>query len=863
MLRFLRTTIVRLILGLLALRALSFLYELLLSCPHHHCSPSTQSSWNQSFLYEEDESSLFNFDDPPVSLYRPSIRYNPNPFFFRNLASWISPPIPILTVITVTRNPRPVFIDTASSILNQTLRSIRWLIINDHSDDVDAKHLLHTISVIDRRIVFQDSSREPGFCEGRLHALTYLQEHRTDFFAFLDDDDLLEPTFYEKCLLALHSVRNASACGSFVVGFGDRNYTWQHGFHSNTRIAVANPLTGSEVVRTSALNATSCTFDSRLNTGMEDWDFFLCLASHGHWGITVPEYLIWYRQNPIELRKKRWSALFERSNATASLLRNRYKDLRLKFPVVNLGFNYTARSMDSFLPFHNPLPVLAGIVVILPWIRPDREGEIFSHIITGLANKISHVTVITLLHGCQGFRSLRRVTSDIISAPTVSHASDVVHLLSYVIESRNPRAVVILHGLTGYTSLPILATRFRRTTFMDIILSNADNELQAISYEHARWLDASIMPTPSPFSFHSIREQRRASARDMLQLQKDDIVFVVVAHGGWMAHAETLLLAATEAANRIMENANVSTSISTQIPSERVVKMFVTTVDKGSSLALRKSALENHHSIVVLPFIGVAMLDLLIGASDIVCAAIAQGIIAVVGSNQLPTNALGDGILRLPPDAFTKNIDTLTMSLNKTLDAATLSSLMVQKADGIASREGLVDVANNSANSTHINRTDIEMIHGLVKAIQNTRTSLLRRLFLAKETNIIPHSYTHRLISGAHKLTDIAYIQQVLSGRTRGTFGEDYRYKCGEYNEAHTTLLDILESGVHCDGETFVDMDTMWKYALEQCGRWCVMDLSDQKRQSGWWIRESCGIEPFNDKGHKCTKWFKSISSQR
>ena len=37
-------------------------------------------------------------------------------------------------------------------------------------------------------------------------------------------------------------------------------------------------------------------FDESIRVGHEDWDYWLSMASHGFWGWTIPEFMIWYRR---------------------------------------------------------------------------------------------------------------------------------------------------------------------------------------------------------------------------------------------------------------------------------------------------------------------------------------------------------------------------------------------------------------------------------------------------------------------------------------------------------------------------------------------------------------------------------------
>lgn len=864
MLRSLRKYIFSVAFVFLVLRSLIFISENSNSSPSHHPFhrqfPNTPV--NLSLVTNFTHFSRIHFDDTPAGPFRSRL-YNTSGSTRRIFDRlFTTAPRPILTVITITRNPRPILVDTARSVLQQTLHPLRWLIVNDRTDDPSAFRLLHRVVALDRRIVFVNNTRAPGFCEGRLHALRYLKSHPTRFFSFLDDDDLFELTFYEKCIWALYSVRNASACGSYVIGFGSRNYTWTYGFHSGARIVADNPLTGSEILRTAVLKDTNCTFDSRLNTGMEDWDFYLCLARGNHWGITVPEYLTWYRQNPEAFRKARWKSLFEQNSSTAKMIRERYKTLLVSFPDVRLGFSST---FTSFVPpFQNKLPVSKGILVVLPWLINGYESRVYAQIITALATTGSHVTVLTLFRNCDSIRVLSAITPDVVTAANVAHASNIGQLLSYMIDSRSPQAVLLIHAASAYAVVPPLSLRYKKVAFVDVTFGSKDDAFHSISRAYAPWLTASVSLSANHAHFNVARAQRRAAAREHLRIPREDVVVVAIAHGGWSVRADVLASVAKETSEWFLKHGgDITAADSDSAAKEGGLKIIVVGVDKGSELELQRLIAPHRRSILIIPEAGPAILDRLETAADVICAAHQPATVAIANADRIAVGSLGHGVLWNVKHAKESGIELVSVGSGAVKDAKAIVAALRRALERAANRKvtEVSDVRTPGTRDNEVIREETKLARNVIAAVKRVRPRHTQwSAFQDNSFTIIPE--LNRLISDTHILSDINDVQHALRGHRRGPFGEKYRIKCGEYNEEHTMLVDLLESATRCEKETPLDVGKMQKYALEQCARWCIMDLSDDKRQSGWWVRAACGIEQFNSENHKCTAWYRTGASR-
>lgn len=79
------------------------------------------------------------------------------------------------------------------------MQAFKWVIIDDASDDAESLTRLRELSHADARVVrIHPAKGQSGVVDGRNTALDYIKAHPTAYFAFLDDDDEIERTMYEK-----------------------------------------------------------------------------------------------------------------------------------------------------------------------------------------------------------------------------------------------------------------------------------------------------------------------------------------------------------------------------------------------------------------------------------------------------------------------------------------------------------------------------------------------------------------------------------------------------------------------------------------------------------------------------------------
>ena len=170
---------------------------------------------------------MIDYRNTPVSIHRPAL----SQFSLRRNARL---PDPAIAIITATQNPRRLILETYASLNHQSLQNWEWIIVDDHSDDVESLELLHGIAK-DARVTLLLNKGQGGLPASRNLGFEYALKKAVipPYFSCLDDDDLFELTALEKSIWMIESNKAEwDMVGFPFVKFSAQNTTEFRGFHS-------------------------------------------------------------------------------------------------------------------------------------------------------------------------------------------------------------------------------------------------------------------------------------------------------------------------------------------------------------------------------------------------------------------------------------------------------------------------------------------------------------------------------------------------------------------------------------------------------------------------------------------------------
>jgi glycosyltransferase involved in cell wall biosynthesis len=371
-----------------------------------------------------------------------------------------------VSVITPYYNTDECFVETVVSLQAQSLQNWEWVIVDDGSTDRESINRLAAVADKDGRIkVIRQTNAGPGAARN-----TAFRNASGRYICLLDSDDMLEPTYLEKCAWFLDSNQEFAFCNAYSVVFGDQNFLWTTGFEKGTAHLQANSGPPISVIRRTAY-ADCGGFDESIRFGHEDWDFWMAMAKVGHWGHTIPEFLQWYR--------KRGNGRYEQimrsgtvNDEFKKMLHRKYSGLEKHFPKPARRHLQPYETIETTALVINPLagnPSGRRVMFIVPWMVTGGADRVNLDLIEGLTRKGHDITVCaTLLADHRWEHQFSLFTPDIFVLPNFLHASDYPRFLAYLIQSRQIDTVVITGSTIGYQLLPYLRAVSPGVAFVDM-----------------------------------------------------------------------------------------------------------------------------------------------------------------------------------------------------------------------------------------------------------------------------------------------------------------------------------------------------------------------------------------------------------
>lgn len=184
-----------------------------------------------------------------------------------------------------------------------------------------------------------------GIATGRNTAIS---QASGKYLFFMDLDDLIDPTYIEKCVLFLETHPEFSFVNSYCVGFQQQEYWWNHGFQQTSAFIQHNWVTVMLMYRKADFDKLGG-FDENLRF-YEDWERWLKAIVNHQKGWTIPEYLHCYRRNNSRLfLTSRGDATRERQ--VIELIQSRYQEFFVKNQFSNLELKKSQLLMLILKPF--------------------------------------------------------------------------------------------------------------------------------------------------------------------------------------------------------------------------------------------------------------------------------------------------------------------------------------------------------------------------------------------------------------------------------------------------------------------------------------------------------------------------------
>jgi glycosyltransferase involved in cell wall biosynthesis len=377
--------------------------------------------------------------------------------------------VPTVSIISSFFNAHQYFEETYHSISQQTFQNFEWIITDDCSTDLQSIELFKSLNTRHLQIKTVHHSVNRGLAAGRNTAISHALGK---YLFFMDLDDLLDPTYLEKCVLFLETNPRFSVVNSYSVGFQNQEYFWSNGFNKAAEFIQQNWVTAMLMYRKEDFDKLG-NFDENLRF-YEDWERWLRAISSQQKCWTIPEYLHFYRRCDSGLL----STSLQNSNEeqkTAKLIETRYQ----KYFEKN---NICESTPERFSPFEVDLANYKikvkntvtskkngkNILCIFPWLEVGGADKFNLDLITLLATRNYNITLATTIKSDHPWHHhFYTVTPDIFHLPNFLDESHWLACVRYLIESRQTDIVLISNSYIAYYFLPLLRAELPFVAFID------------------------------------------------------------------------------------------------------------------------------------------------------------------------------------------------------------------------------------------------------------------------------------------------------------------------------------------------------------------------------------------------------------
>lgn len=375
---------------------------------------------------------------------------------------------PLVSVIIPCYNYGQYLEQAIDSVLAQTYTNFEIIIVDDGSTDPDTIVLLNSLNKPKTKIVRTNNLKLPTARNNGI------KESRGKYICCLDADDLLKPTYLEKCLFKLET-ENVDVCYTWVQEFGNSQAIIPTKEFDIDSLMYQNCLHVSAVFKRGIWEAVGGYNESMVD-GYEDWDFWLAIAKVGGTGVKIDEPLFLYRKHGHSMI----SSALENHDALYKQVKNNHKTLyinkkaikeikrnRKKYIVNNSFVNLQHTFQDNFIKEIKK----NNILFALPWITTGGVDTVILQLIKTLKTQGFDATVCTTSKSTSDMgdntSKYEEVTSKIYNLYKLLKPEIWKELIFYLIESQSIEIIFLSGSSYFYDILPDIKDKFPNIKIVD------------------------------------------------------------------------------------------------------------------------------------------------------------------------------------------------------------------------------------------------------------------------------------------------------------------------------------------------------------------------------------------------------------
>ena len=373
---------------------------------------------------------------------------------------------PLISVVVPFFNSGKYIEQTIISILNQTFPYYEILIIDDGSKDKESLEKLEEIQKLYKRIKVFHKENE-GLAATRDFGASK-SSSSCKYLMFLDDDDLIEPTFLECGYWTLETNKEASWAYSDSVGFGTQEYVWNKYFDSD-KMKKVNELVSEALVRKNDFELVNG-YELREKAVNEDWNLWLKLLSKGKYPVHMSFYGQWYRRKETgELQKSRDNKerALEIINETAKKVTKKVE--AIQYPRYKYNYDFIPEEVEGIVIPKKQNNNKINLLFIMPWMITGGADLFNLNLVKGLDKNKFTVTIITTEPNKNVLRQEFERYAKVYDLTSFLDQKYWLAFINYIIEKENINLILNSNSKFGYSILPYIKSTYINIPILDYV----------------------------------------------------------------------------------------------------------------------------------------------------------------------------------------------------------------------------------------------------------------------------------------------------------------------------------------------------------------------------------------------------------
>ena len=373
---------------------------------------------------------------------------------------------PKITIITAYYNGHKYIDQTINSVLNQTFPFWEWIIVNDGSTNEESIEKLKEIEKIDKRIKVL-SKENSGLAATRDFGADK-SDKNAEYLIFLDDDDVIHPTYLECAYATLQTNKEASWAYTDVVNFEGMEYKWIKWFDSEIE-KKENLLVATALIRKKDFFEVNG-YELREKAVNEDWNLWLKLLAVGKKPVRMNFDGFWYR------RKKQGSEL-QRSKANRKRALEIIKTTGEKIKEKVEAIQYPKQDYDweeivETIDIPNATLVKdekINILMVIPWMVTGGADKFNLDLITRIDKKKFNIIIVTTEPNTNSWRQEFDNQVTVYDLTTFLDKKYWLAFINHLIAQYNIQIIFNTNSYIGYSMIPYLKAKYPEMPIMDYV----------------------------------------------------------------------------------------------------------------------------------------------------------------------------------------------------------------------------------------------------------------------------------------------------------------------------------------------------------------------------------------------------------